>query len=255
MTELQLVYQLQRSSEVRLGPKVNQITPPPPCWSHPRHRLVPFGVEFKDLVPVVAFIGAGQTNPSRLCGAGSAGAAGKHCLPLHITLMNTKQSPSWWRFSKQNHHKSILATMQTQKHEKMRTVSVYVWPKQQRRRGAGGFPYPRVGAVFCIASSQHAQGLLQLLVGDLVCLRVRPVRCHVSVRGENTVNQLGLSGWTTLLTNSCCSCGGSLSRDRVEEVTSRYFAYKQQTAAGVIHLFLSLYIVVVVFVQHIFPIN
>lgn len=47
---------------------------------------IPFGIQFQDIMSFVAFIGTGQTHPSRLCSIGSAGAAGKHSLSLHITL-------------------------------------------------------------------------------------------------------------------------------------------------------------------------
>lgn len=46
----------------------------------------PFGIQFKDIMSIVAFISTGQTNPSMLCSTGSAGVAGKHSLPLNITL-------------------------------------------------------------------------------------------------------------------------------------------------------------------------
>lgn len=53
--------------------------------------LLPFGVKFKNVMPIMAFICTCQTNPSRLCGIGGAGVAGKYCLPLHITLQQKKQ--------------------------------------------------------------------------------------------------------------------------------------------------------------------
>lgn len=50
-----------------------------------KHRL-PFGVQLKDVVSIMALIGTGQTNPCRLFSTGSAGVASKHSLSLHITL-------------------------------------------------------------------------------------------------------------------------------------------------------------------------
>lgn len=46
----------------------------------------PFGIQLKDIMSIVAFISTGETNPSMLCSTGSAGVAGKHSLPLNITL-------------------------------------------------------------------------------------------------------------------------------------------------------------------------
>lgn len=54
--------------------------------THKETNKIPFGVQFKDIMSIVAFIGTGQTNPSRLCCTGSAGVAGKHSLSLHIAL-------------------------------------------------------------------------------------------------------------------------------------------------------------------------
>lgn len=51
-----------------------------------RKNKIPLGINFKDVVSIVAFIDTGQTNPCRLCSTGSASVAGKHSLSLHITL-------------------------------------------------------------------------------------------------------------------------------------------------------------------------
>lgn len=55
-------------------------------WHKPDIVKIPFGVQFKDIMTIVAFICTGQTNPCRLCRTGSTSVAGKHSLSLHITL-------------------------------------------------------------------------------------------------------------------------------------------------------------------------
>lgn len=64
--------------------------------------FLPFGIQFKDVVSIMAFIGAGQTNPSRLCIIWSASVAGKHRLSLHITLQsnNTRGINTQHQFTK-----------------------------------------------------------------------------------------------------------------------------------------------------------
>lgn len=47
---------------------------------------IPFGVQFIDVMSIVAFICTGKTNPCRLCRTGSTGVAGKHSLSLHVAL-------------------------------------------------------------------------------------------------------------------------------------------------------------------------
>lgn len=94
-----------------------------------------------------------------------------------------------------------------------------------RGAGAGGFSYPGIGAIFWVASSQHAQSLLQLLlVGkDIVDVCVgficrhpgeekkkKKTQRHRDTPGENC----------TVLTNDCSGRefgprprGGSDARD------------------------------------------
>lgn len=55
-------------------------------------KKLPFGVQFKDVMSIVTFIGTGQADPSRLCSIGGAGVAGKHSLSLHIALQHHSRS-------------------------------------------------------------------------------------------------------------------------------------------------------------------
>lgn len=155
------------------------------------HYCIPFGVEFKDLVPIMAFIGAGQTNPSRLCSTGSAGVAGKHRLPLHITLQR-------W----------------AQKHEKVRAVTVYVWTRQQRRRSDAvqlTREYEQFSASLpasthraCSSSSSVTRASSASGFGLFAAMFLWG--------GGNTLDQLGTRLNNAVDESRCGSCGGSLSR-------------------------------------------
>lgn len=75
----------QENEQIMKGKKENVCEP---VYSQYTQHLnnIPFGIQFKDIMSIVAFIGTGKTNPCRLCSIGCASVAGKHSLPLHIAL-------------------------------------------------------------------------------------------------------------------------------------------------------------------------
>lgn len=76
----------------KISRESGDVLEPEPAWWHKRDTAqIPFGVQLKDVVSIVAFICTGKTNPCRLCSTGSTCVAGKHSLSLHITLEQSAQ--------------------------------------------------------------------------------------------------------------------------------------------------------------------
>lgn len=56
----------------------------------------PFGIQFKDIMSIMAFVSTGQTDPCRLSLFGCACVTGEDSLPLHITLERKTHKRHQW---------------------------------------------------------------------------------------------------------------------------------------------------------------